>query len=45
MPPYRWGSPLVCIICTVVILTTLAIYGDGKVGGGTCFAHELEDET
>ena len=42
MPAYIWKEPLICIIWTVIILTTFAIYGDGKVGG-TCFAHELED--
>jgi hypothetical protein len=42
MPAYRWVPPLVCIVWTMVILTTFAIYGDGKVGG-TCFAPKVED--
>ena len=42
MPEYRWKPLLVCIIMITVILSTLAIYGDGKVGG-TCFAPKLED--
>jgi hypothetical protein len=42
MPEYRWGAPLICMIWTIVILSTFAIYGDGKVGG-TCFAPKVED--
>jgi hypothetical protein len=44
VPAYIWKELLIRIIWTLVVLTTLAIYGDGKVGG-TPFAPNSKTKT